>query len=113
MTDEKKESIKCSAVLHPIQAGIAFFSTMGASIVANKTLDRYAKKGTLGNFIDPELGKFFNPAIKNGLKNLGKLKNISTIVLTAASIPITGILLNKMLPKLRRNVKKNKLSKNS
>jgi hypothetical protein len=104
-TDEKKDSIRYSALLHPIQAILAFTTAIGTSLAANKILDHQAKKGTLGNFIDPELGNFFNPAIKNGSKNLSKLKNISALVLTVAAIPVTGIILNKILPKMIKSTK--------
>jgi len=102
-TNENKESIKHSALLHPIQAVLSFATAMGSSIIANNILDNKAKKGTLGNFIDPELGKFFNSATKIGKENLSKLKNISTLFLTVVAIPITGILLNTILPKLIQN----------
>jgi len=106
-TNEKKDSIRNSAVLHPIQAVLAFASSLGASVITNKILDHQAKKGTLGNFIDPELGNFFNPAKTNGKNNLAKLKNISTFFLTIIAIPFAGILLNKILPKIIKTDKTN------
>jgi hypothetical protein len=93
-----KETIKCSAIIQPVMASLTLLFSAVTSFIANKIIDHYAAKGILGNFIDPELGKFFDPA-KNP-KNLSKLKNINTVVLTLAMIPVTCMTLNWVLPKI-------------
>jgi hypothetical protein len=98
--DKTRESIKCSALLHPIQAAVTFLFATAASFTANKLTDKYAQKGVLGSFIDPELGKFFDP-VKNP-HNLAKLKNINTIILTLAMIPIVSVALDWIIPKILR-----------
>lgn len=96
--NKDKKTIKCSAILHPVQAALTLAFATVTSLVTNKITDYYAQKGTLGNFIDPKLGDFFNP-VKNS-KNLSKLKNINTIMLTLAMIPIASVTLDKILPKI-------------
>lgn len=93
-----RDAIKASAILHPIQAGLTLAFATVTSLIANKITDYYARKGTLGNAIDPQLGDFFNPA-KNP-KNLSKLKNINTVIFTLAMIPVATLVLDKLLPKI-------------
>ncbi len=97
---EKKESIKASALMNSIQGVLTLASATIISAATNKGLNKAAKKGKLGNFIDPELGKFFNPITETGKKHLSKLKSIATIGITIAAIPVTSELLNRILPKL-------------
>ena len=104
-TDEKKDAIRNSAILHPVQAFFSFVTAITTSFAAGKVLDHQAKKGTLGNFVDNELGNFFNPAMKNGSKNLSKLKGLFALFLTVLTIPLAGIVLNEILPKI---IKKDK-----
>jgi len=106
-TDEKKESIKNSALLHPIQAVLSFVTAIGSSIAVNKVLDSRAKKGILLKTIDPELGKFFDSNTLKGKQNLAKLKNISTLGLTVAAVPISGLILNAVLPYVIKSTRVN------
>ncbi len=104
-TDEKKDSIKYSMLMQPLQAGLAFVSSLGLSLLAGKALDKAATKGTLGNFIDPTLGAFFkNPA------HLKQLKSITTTALTAFVIPVTSAILFWSLPKLMKKIDRTKPS---
>ncbi len=100
-TDEEEDSIKYSMVMQPIQAGLAFASSLLLSILANRAFDKAAKKGTLGNRIDPTLGKFFqNP------EHLKQFKSMSTAVMTALVIPLTTAILLWSLPKIMKTLGK-------
>jgi len=110
-TDENKESLKNAALLHPIQAVLSFFTAIGSSFAVNKILDIRAKKGILLKTIDPELGEFFNSNTLKGKQNLAKLKNISTLGLTVAAVPISGMILNAVLPYIIKNTRINGLNK--
>lgn len=96
-TDEKNESIKYSMLMQPLQAGLAFATSLGLSIITNNAMAKAAKKGTLGNFIHPSLGPFF----KNEAY-FKQFKSISTAVMTALVIPITSAILFWSLPKLMK-----------
>jgi hypothetical protein len=100
-TDEKKETVWYSAIINPIQAGFALITSIASSFAANKFFDKHAEKGELFKAIDPELAHFFD-TVKNpqGKQNLGKLKNISTIGISLLTIPVTGLVLNWLLPKI-------------
>lgn len=106
-TEEKRETVWYSAIINPIQAGFALLTSVTASFAANNAIDHYAKKGTLFSSLEPKLGDFFNPAKEYGKQNLGKLKNISTIGLTLLTIPVTGLALNWLLPKIIKDPSEN------
>lgn len=100
-TEEKKETVWYSAIINPIQAGFALITSVASSFAANKFFDKHAEKGELFKAIDPELSHFFD-TVKNsqGKQNLGKFKNIATIGLSLLTIPLTGLVLNRLLPKI-------------
>jgi hypothetical protein len=107
-TNEKKSSVKCQMAIEPLEALTVFSSVAGASLLVNKELDKQAKKGTLGNFMDKRLGNFFD-VVKNpaGKQNLIQLKILSTIGLTFLAIPITSLIVNWILPKIIKKVHPN------
>jgi len=98
---EDKDSIKASALMHPVQAGLTLSFATLSSIVANKSISHYARKGTLGKSIDTDFAYFFN-TIKNphGLENLNRLKSSVTFFLTLAMIPLASKALDAVLPKI-------------
>lgn len=100
-TDEKEDSVKYSMLMQPVQAGLAFASSLGLSILANRAFDKAAKRGNLGKFIDPALGKFFqNEAY------LRQFKGVSTAVMTAVVIPVTSVILFWSLPRIMKKLDK-------
>lgn len=100
-TKEDEDSIKYSMLMQPIQAGLAFASSLGLSFLANRAFDKAAKKGTLGNFIDPTLGKFFQ-----NKAHLDQLKSKATTLLTAVVIPASSAILFWALPKIMKKLDK-------
>jgi|GEM_PF-4852824 len=98
-TDEEDKSIKYSMLMQPLQAGLAFASSLGLSILANKSLKKFAEKGTLGKAIDPRLGEFF----KNEA-HFKQFKSYTTAAMTMIAIPFTSALLVWSLPKIMKKI---------
>ncbi|GEM_PF-4778551 len=105
--NKDKDAIKASAILHPIQAALTLTFAIVSSLITNKVIDKFARKGTLCKPIDPEFAHMFDP-IRNkefGAENLGKLKKLNTVAFTLLMIPVAGKILDSILPRILKDDK--------
>jgi len=98
-TDENKNSIKTSMLLEPVSAGITFMMATSFGFVANKVIGKMAELGKFGEFYTKKA-------------HIKELKNISTIAMTALSIPVAAKLISWALPNVKSKIAGKEMSQN-